>query len=360
MIEYSTGNLLTADAEALVNTVNTEGIMGKGIALQFKSAYPRVFKAYADACKNGRVQLGQMDIHDLGGLADGPRWIINFPTKGHWKARSRIADIESGLISLVATVKDLGIQSIAVPPLGCGNGGLNWSDVQPLIERAFSKTPETKVLLFAPSAAPAAIDMPNRTEKPKLTQGQATLIALMQRYLDGLLDPFITLLELHKLMYFMQEAGENLRLTYVPHHYGPYAQNLRQVLIRMEGHYLRGYGDGEDAPDKPVEVINESGKEAERFLAQNYETLARMKRVSELIDGYEDSYGLELLSTVHWVMCHRPNARDSLAATIEGVSTWSDRKKHEISPEQMEKAWLRLKEMRWDSESRSAPRYTSG
>ena len=97
MIESTQGNLLNAPVEALVNTVNTVGIMGKGIALQFKQAYPQVFRAYEQACKAGAVQLGKVQVHDLGGLVGGPRWIINFPTKGHWRAGSRIADIQTGL-----------------------------------------------------------------------------------------------------------------------------------------------------------------------------------------------------------------------------------------------------------------------
>src|SRR5882762_1778498 len=125
MIEIVSGNLLEAQVEALVNTVNTEGVMGKGIALQFRQAFPAMFNAYLADCRAGAVTLGKMNVFDLGGLLpSGPRWIINFPTKGHWKSRSRLKDIETGLESLVATVRKLNIKSIAVPPLGCGHGGL--------------------------------------------------------------------------------------------------------------------------------------------------------------------------------------------------------------------------------------------
>ncbi len=212
MIELTKGNLLEAPAEALVNTVNTAGIMGKGIALQFKQAYPQMFRAYERDCKAGEVKLGKMQVFDLGGLVGGPRWIINFPTKGHWRAGSRMADIETGLHDLVATIKRLHIRSIAVPPLGCGNGGLDWNEVRPRIESAFAALPEVSVLVFAPGGAPEASAMPNRTERPKMTMGQAALIALMDRYLKGLLDPFVSLLEIHKLMYFLQAAGQPLRL----------------------------------------------------------------------------------------------------------------------------------------------------
>jgi len=165
VIEIVSGNLLEARVEALVNAVNTEGVMGKGIALQFRQSFPAMFKAYSADCGADAVTLGKMNVFDLGGLLpSGPRWIINFPTKGHWKSRSRLKDIERGLESLVATVRELNIKSIAVPPLGCGHGGLDWSDVRQLIERAFASIPDVRVLLFAPTGAPAAADMPNRTE----------------------------------------------------------------------------------------------------------------------------------------------------------------------------------------------------
>jgi O-acetyl-ADP-ribose deacetylase (regulator of RNase III) len=138
MIELKTGNLLSENAEALVNTVNCVGIMGKGIALQFKRAYPENFRQYEKACKAGVVQPGHMFIFPTSNLSN-PKYIINFPTKRHWRNKSKIEDIQSGLITLVEQVKLLGITSIAIPPLGCGNGGLNWADVKPLIESAFSQ-----------------------------------------------------------------------------------------------------------------------------------------------------------------------------------------------------------------------------
>ncbi len=150
MIEIAKGNLLEAPVDALVNTVNTRGIMGKGIALQFKQAFPAMFRDYEKACKASEVRLGKMHVYDLGGLADGPHWIINFPTKGHWRDRSRLTDIETGLEDLVATILRMEIRSIAIPPLGCGNGGLNWRDVRPRIETAFANLPEVSVLLFEP------------------------------------------------------------------------------------------------------------------------------------------------------------------------------------------------------------------
>jgi len=354
MIELVKGNLLEAPVEALVNTVNTEGVMGKGIALQFKLAFPEMYVAYEKACKKREVHLGKVHFYDLGGLVGGPRWIINFPTKGHWKSRSRLSDIQEGLVDLVEQIRRLEIRSIAVPPLGCGHGGLSWNQVKPLIESAFKALPNVKVLLYPPSGAPLAQSMPNRTVKPEMTEGRAALLALMNRYLEGLLDPYISLLEIHKLMYFMQEAGQNLRLKFEPHHFGPYATNLRQVLIKLEGHYLYGYGDGEDSPYKPIEINNEAIPQANSFLRSRPDILERMDRVAKLIAGFESPYGMELLSTMHWVMCNTPNAKNSVEIAIDAVYNWNDRKRENLKSEHLQKAWIHLKAMNWDSETRSA------
>lgn len=349
MIELTKGNLLEAPAEALVNTVNTAGIMGKGIALQFKQAYPQMFRAYERACKAGEVKLGKVQVFDLGGLVGGPRWIINFPTKGHWRAGSRMGDIEAGLHDLIAAIKRLQIRSIAVPPLGCGNGGLDWNEVRPRIEAAFADLPGVRVLVFAPGGAPEASAMPNRTERPKMTMGQAALIALMDRYLKGLLDPFVSLLEIHKLMYFLQEAGQPLRLQYEAKEFGPYAKNLRQVLIRLEKHYTQGYGDGKDNPTKSIELLPGAVEEAETFLMGDEVIRQRMNRVAELIEGFEDPHGLELLSSVHWVMRENTEAQESSEAAAAAVHKWNPRKRRVMKKEHLLKAWQRLKELGWDN-----------
>ncbi|MBE2281905.1 MAG: macro domain-containing protein [Prosthecobacter sp.] len=348
MIELQTGNLLTSPAEALVNTVNTEGVMGKGIALQFRQAFPPMYRAYEAACQRGDVQLGKMDVHDMGGLLGGPRWIINFPTKGHWRAKSRLADVDSGLADLVRVVRELGIQSIALPPLGCGNGGLDWKVVRPRIESAFAALPEVKVLLYAPVGAPEAAAMPNRTKKTKMTAGQATLVMLMDRYLKGMLDPFVSLLEVHKLMYFLKAAGEPLpRLTFEKGTYGPYSKDLRHGLIRMEGHLTRGYGAGSDNPQTPLELLPGAVDSAKEFLSGSEETRSRMDRVAALIEGFEDTHGMELLSSVHWVMVNEPGAAANPQAAIAAVRGWSERKKELLKAEPLQKAWRRLKEQGW-------------
>lgn len=354
MIKITTGNLLKADVDALVNTVNTEGVMGKGIAAQFKLAYPEVFEQYRDACKQGNVRLGEINVADVGALGGGPRWVLNFPTKGHWRAKSRLADIEAGLQDLRRKIIDLKIRSIAVPPLGCGNGGLAWRDVLPLIESSLGDLDGVAVHVYPPTGAPAAKDMPVRTIKPKMTLAIASVVALMARYKMPLLDPKVRLLEAQKLMYFLQESGESLRLNYVKHTYGPYAANLRHVLSRAEGHWITGFGDGHDSPKKELDLLSGAAEEAEVVLTSRPETCARMTRVAELIEGFEDPFGLELLSTVHWAMCHDPVARDSAEGAMNYVWAWSDRKAASMKPEQIEAAWRQLKDLEWDAISRSA------
>lgn len=354
MIETAQGNLLQAPVEALVNTVNTEGVMGKGIALQFRQAFPDMFRAYERACKADQVELGKMDVHDLGGIGGGPRWIINFPTKGHWRARSRKADVAAGLQDLVRVIESLNIRSIALPPLGCGHGGLEWSEVRPLIEAALDPLPGVRVLVFAPGAAPDAAAMPNRTERPSMTVGRAALITLMDRYLKGLLDPFVSLLEIHKLMYFLQAAGQPLKLKYEAKEYGPYATNLRQVLIHLESHYTQGYGEGTDAPTKPIELLPGAVEQAEAFLRDDVAIRERMDRVAELIEGYEDPVGMELLSSVHWVMSHDPAARRSPEAAARAVHQWNRRKRRTLKTEHLVGAWRHLLNKGWVSTDATA------
>jgi O-acetyl-ADP-ribose deacetylase (regulator of RNase III) len=359
MIEFATGNLMQAPVEALVNTVNTAGVMGRGIALQFKQAYPAMFRAYETACKTDLVKLGKMHVFDLGGLVGGPHWIINFPTKGHWRTASRMKDIEAGLQDLVATIKRLGIRSIAIPPLGCGNGGLDWSDVRPRIEAAMHELPDVRVLVYPPGRAPEAEAMPNRTERPNMTMGRAALILLMDRYLKGLLDPFVSLLEIHKLMYFMQEAGQPLQLKYEAKPFGPYAPNLRQVLIRLETHYTQGYGDGKDKPNTPIHLLPGAVEEASAFLREDSEALARMDRVAELIEGFEDPFGLELLSSLHWVVRENPEARENPEVAISAVQAWSPRKKQQLKREHLLHAWDRLNEQGWIQRPHEAGRISA-
>lgn len=343
MIEHAKGDLLTADVEALVNTVNCVGYMGKGIALQFKQAFPDNFKAYEKACRAHEVQPGRLFIFETGSMVN-PRYIINFPTKRHWRGKSRVEDIESGLKALMDDVKRLGIRSIAVPPLGSGLGGLDWNVVRPMIRQTFAALPDVRVLLYAPQGASAAKDMPVRTARPKMTPARALFIKLMDQY--SALHYRHTLLEIQKLAYFLQEVGEPLRLRFEKGLYGPYAHNLNKVLETLEGHYIRGFGDSQK-PDTEIELLPNAVDEADAFLQEHAESLRRLDRVSDLIAGFETPYGMELLSSVHWVGVHdEPTARDEKLAA-QAVQNWNERKRGMFRPQHVQVAWERLKHQCW-------------
>lgn len=343
MIEYKTGDILAEDAEALVNTVNCVGVMGRGIALQFKRAWPENFKVYAAACRRNEVQPGRMFVFDTGRLTP-PRYIINFPTKRHWRGRSRIEDIEAGLAALVAEIRQRGIRSIALPPLGAGLGGLDWTEVRERIERALGELAELRVVVFEPRGTPLEGRGSRQREAPAMTPGRAALVGLMDRYLRGLLDPFVSLLEVHKLMYFMQEAGEPLRLRLVKGPYGPYAENLRHVLGEIEGYYVSGYGAGGDDPSKPLELVPGAVADAHAELAAHPDSLARFERVAELVEGFESPFGLELLATVHWVVTREGAATDQ--GVVAKAYGWADRKR-QFSEQQLLLARRILGERGW-------------
>lgn len=343
MIEITKGNLLEADTEALVNTVNCMGFMGKGIALQFKKAFPLNFTAYQKACRAKEVQPGRMFIYPTG-MPGNPRYIINFPTKRHWRGKSRIEDIESGLKALVAEVLERKIASIAVPPLGCGLGGLDWGRVRSLIMASFSELPNVHVLLFEPSGTPVAQDMPIGTDRPRLTVARALFIRLMREYAEK--GYRLTLLEIQKLAYFLQEAGQPLRLRFGTGHYGPYAPNLNKVLEVLEGHFTSGYGDSQ-RPDVEIRLLEGASKEAGDYLEGHEAEHERLSRVNALVDGFMTPYGMELLSSAHWLAEHgKPRARTA-EDVVTGMAAWNPRKRRMFRPEHIRIAWERLDQEGW-------------
>lgn len=341
----SHGNLLKADVDALVNTVNTVGVMGKGIALQFKKAFGANFKAYQRACRRGEVQIGRMHVFDNGQLVS-PRWIINFPTKRHWRSPSRLSDIAAGLEALRAEIIRLGIASVAVPPLGCGNGGLAWADVRPLIEKHLDGL-GVEVHVYAPEGAPAAADMRDATAKPNWTPGRAALVLLVDRIAARTLEGGASLVGVQKLMYFLQEAGEPLRLNFQRGRYGPYADNLRHVLKAVDGHFLQGYGDGSAKvfEAEPLRAVPEAVDEAADLIIGE-PTGDRVEEVLGLVEGFESSYALELLATVHWI-AHRESAGGDTDDIIDKVRGWSERKRGMFSNKHVTAAHEHLRAHGW-------------
>ena len=342
MILSTQGDILRDESEAIVNTVNCVGVMGRGIALQFRNAYPENFKAYARACKQGEVQPGGMFVTETGEFA--PRYIVNFPTKRHWRGKSRMEDIEAGLAALVEVIREKRIRSIALPPLGAGLGGLAWPEVRCRIVAALEALEGVQITLYEPAGPPAPEEMPRNREVPKMTPGRAALVELVHHYLAGLLDPIVSLLEVHKLMYFMQEAGEPLRLRFSKAPYGPFADNLGHVLKAVEGHLVSGYADGGDTPTKPLQLIPGAHEDACRFLEQSTATREHLERVVALVAGFESPAGMELLSTVHWVAKHEtPVSLEQLGIRLYA---WNERKR-QFTPRQIAIAARNLGAQGW-------------
>nr|WP_270698513.1 macro domain-containing protein [Aeromonas sp. QDB05] len=247
--------------EALVNTVNTVGVMGKGIALMFKERFPANMRAYAEACKQGDVVTGKMFITQTGELL-GPRWIVNFPTKQHWRNPAQMAWIQDGLQDLRAWLQAQQVSSIAIPPLGAGNGGLPWPEVKQAIETALGDL-DIDILLYEPSSQYQ--NVAKRGGVAELTPARALIAELVRRY--WFLGMECSLLEIQKLAWFLARVigrnplGDPLQLQFKAHRYGPYANNLTHLLNAMDGSYLQS--DKRIPDSKPFDVIwfNEAKKQ---------------------------------------------------------------------------------------------------
>lgn len=348
MLHYVTGNLFEAPVEALVNTVNCVGVMGKGIALQFKQAFPESFRLYRDACARGEVVPGRMLVYDRGSLVtSGPRYVVHFPTKRHWKGRSQLADIRSGLDALVEEVAMRKINSIALPPLGTGNGGLDWENVRPLIETAFATLSDVHVHVYMPGAGPDVHELPVNTERPRLTRARASLVRLIKAY--SVYDYPLSAIEVQKLAYFGAVAGLLPRLKYVKHHFGPYSEPLNHVLRDLNGHLIEGLGDRATVRTE-LRLLPGAAEEAEEALALDdaqEEVTVWLDAIRQLIEGFETPYGMELLATVHWLVAHDPSLVSDLEATIRQVHAWNGRKRRLMKPEHVEAAWAQLQALAW-------------
>lgn len=333
MIQSVTGNLLEDTAEAYVNTVNTVGVMGKGIALQFKQAFPDVFKQYVKDCKRGKVQVGKMHVVEVVGFTN-PKYIINFPTKEHWRNPSKMPYIEEGLADLVRVIQENNIQSLALPPLGCGNGGLDWREVRPKIIAALEPL-GIDVHLYEPTNMPAVDQMIIRTKKPRMTEGRVLLLAAMAKYAGP--GYRMSALEVQKIAYFLHAVGALPKLNFEKNQFGPYAENLHHVLQVLEGHYIRGYGDRTTASE--IYLLDDAKEQAEMFLKDNQLAQDYLEQVSELFYGFETPYGLELLSTVAWIMQAEPTKSMDKNFVIQSVQNWNERKKRIFSVDHIEKVW---------------------
>ena len=326
MIKFTAGNLLDAKAEALVNTVNAVGVMGKGIALMFKEAFPENFRIYQAACEAGDVRPGRMLITEREDLMNGPKWIINFPTKQHWRHPSRMEWIIDGLEDLKRVITEKGIRSVALPPLGSGNGGLEWKDVRTHVETALSAMPGVDFIVYEPTSQYQ--NVATRKGVEKLTPARALIAELVRRY--SVLGMECTLLEIQKLAYFLERAMESrgtaniLDLRFTADRYGPYAPRLTHLLDDLDGSYLRCFKRLADAG--PLDIIWFDDDKRDRLTAWLSTPEAKIHRAAleetaALIDGFQSPLGMELLATVDWLL-HRQRPEPTVAGIREALRTW--------------------------------------
>lgn len=325
MLNFTTGNLLEARAQALVNTVNTVGVMGKGIALMFKERFDDNYRQYAHACKEGQVQTGRMFITELSEL-DGPRWIVNFPTKQHWRSPSQLKWVIEGLQDLRQFLIENNVKSIAIPPLGAGNGGLNWELVKPEIELALGDIPNIEITIFEPTKQ--YLNVSKRTGVEKLTPARALIAELVRRYC--VLGMECSLLEIQKLAWFLERSIERLtpnnnplNLKFEANKFGPYARNLDHLLDSLDGSYL--HSDKRIADADPFDVIwfDDQRKELVQAYLQSEGKafVPALEETAELINGFESPFGMELLATVDWLLTNEKVA-PTVVALREGLQRW--------------------------------------
>ncbi|WP_069660688.1 type II toxin-antitoxin system antitoxin DNA ADP-ribosyl glycohydrolase DarG [Arcticibacter eurypsychrophilus] len=325
MIKYTQGNLLDASVDALVNTVNTVGVMGKGIALQFKNRFANNYKVYKEACRVKSFHVGELLVVQEDDLTD-KKLIINFPTKAHWRGDSRYEYIESGLQELRKLIIEKQVQSIALPPLGCGNGGLDWKKVQPMIDKYLGNL-SAEVIVYTPNDHIKEILQKEGVKKEiKLTPARAMLLHLMHQY--EIYGEQSSLFVVNKLAYFLQRSGENLKLDFKAHHYGPYTVQLNHVLGYLNGVYLKGMEQNQAKPFEPLFLNYAKADEINRYVETqlSFEQKQRLQNVLKLINGFESTFSLELLASVDFVQ--QVNKTKDLGLLVHEIKAWNPRKAH--------------------------------
>ena len=344
MLHFITGDMLQSGAEALVNTVNTVGVMGKGIALQFKEAFPANYKAYTSACKNKELAPGKLLAVWDTNLLYGRKLIINFPTKTHWRQPSKYDYIEKGLIALQELIEKEKINSIALPPLGCGNGGLDWKLVKPMMQKYLGHL-HIEIFVFEPNAQIKSILQQQETKKEvKLTPARAQLLYALFAYES--LGEYSSLFAANKLAYFLQRMGQPLKLDFKAHHFGPYAIGVEKVLYALNGVYLKGLEQQEAKAFEPLMLNYEKWAEVKEYVEKELkpEDIARLKNLVTLIDGFSSELSLEILATTDFILQSKPGY--SLEEVMNAISQWNDRKNNLFKKEYVEIAYKHLMQYR--------------
>lgn len=320
MIEYTIGNLFESDAEALVNTVNTVGVMGKGVALQFKKNFHNNYKAYVEACKNGDVQIGRMFVVRDHSLL-GEKLIVNFPTKTDWRKPSEYEYVERGLDALVDTIRQYGIKSIAIPPLGAGNGGLHWDRVKKMIEEKLAAL-DVRIIVYEPSQQ---IKEQLAKERVKLTDARALLLYVLFDLVRH--GEYVSEFSCEKVCYFLQRFGAKkyFKLEYIPYYYGPYSGKVRHVLYALNGSYIMGYSDMDKKAFSPLNLIPDCWNEVSQYVESKSELKEIAERTMAFLRGFYSDFALELLSSIDFLL--QSGQATDRQSVIVGLNSWNDRKR---------------------------------
>ena len=321
MIFYKTGNILESEAEALVNTVNTQGVMGKGIALQFKNVFPHNYKIYKEACKKGVFDIGNLLIVEDNGLISGKKTIINFPTKISWRNPSEYIYIEKGLEKLIQEIEDKNIKSIAIPPLGSGNGGLNWEVVKKMIEDKLYNFP-VEVYIYEPNSQ---IQDKLKEERVQLTDARAMLLFMLYKLVAN--GEFVSEFSSEKICYFLQRFGakEYFKLDFKPNFYGPYSGKVKYVINYLNGSYIMGYSAMDKKPFETLDIVPDGFEKVQSYISSKSELVQIVKKTESFLEGYYSEFALELLSTVDYISLYK-NSFDVTTIKNE-LESWSDRKR---------------------------------
>ncbi len=325
MIKYVTGDILESKAAALINTVNTVGVMGKGIALQFKKAYHNNYKAYADACKRNEIKIGKLFIIKDSNLSSEEKYIINFPTKKDWRKPSEYIFIESGLDDLIRVLKAYKIKSIAIPPLGAGNGGLEWEKVKKIIEHKLNNL-DVEIIVFEPTQH---IKEQLKKERVKLTDARALLLYVLYDLVKN--GEYVSEFSGEKVCYFLQRFGAKkyFNLDFKPNFYGPYSGKVRFVLNVLNGSYIMGYSDMNKKPFEPLTLVSDGYKEVKAHVESNSELYSIANKTIDFLSGFYSDFALELLSSIDFITTNLNSFEKDLISNQ--LENWSDRKRSMFS-----------------------------
>lgn len=323
MINFVEGNLLESQTEALVNTVNTVGIMGKGIALQFKNAFPYNYKVYKAACEAKTFHIGDLIITEEESLLYGRKIIIDLPTKTDWRKPSEYSYIETGLKALAHAINEKQIKSISIPALGSGNGGLNWDKVKMLMENHLAEL-SCAISIYQPNAV---IIEAMKKERVKLTPARAMLLAILFEFVKN--GEFVSEFAAEKVAYFLQRFGANeiFNLDFKKNFYGPYSGKVKRVLYYLNGSYITGYSGMDKKAFEELSIMMDAEKDVMDYLKKSNDLnyLEIVEKTKQFLSGFYSPFALELLSTIDF-LSQKHQTKDLDFILLE-LNSWSNRKR---------------------------------